>query len=142
MKYHSETKFTKQVRRDLLSIGASVEKVSDRYAHGRADLNVTYKGASFRLESKKDSNSKKRSSQVEYLQSHLESGRAPSMFISPENWPSIFHLIKGIHGVSNCRNWITLLDYSHNQLEEVKETLFIQKNLDQIKDSVEGKTNI
>lgn len=88
-----ETKVTKGVRSDLEGIGATVEKVSDRFRLGVSDLAVCYLGFYFKLEVKDSEDAEYTTIQCLHLVEHHRGGGV-GFFVHPENWEYLFGLIK------------------------------------------------
>ena len=124
MRFQSESQFTKKVRKDLESIGAFHEKVSDRYAIGRPDINVVINGVSIRLESKKSTNGDFKSTQIENLIAHNRKGKGIGLFIHPGNWDEVFELLKDLKGVEKCGSYERL-----RIIQKVQLTALIEKKV-------------
>jgi hypothetical protein len=87
-----ESLFVAKVRRDLERVGATVEKVADKYAMHRSDLSVCFKGLSFRIECKASEDAEYRVGQCLYIIQHARSGGL-GFFAHPGNWNDLFALI-------------------------------------------------
>lgn len=115
-----ESAFTKKVMKELKAIGASVEKVSDRFASGRSDLSICFKGISIRLESKASEDSEYTQAQCLYLIQHVKAGGI-GMFIHPGNWDYVFEFIKGLEGVNACSSYRQIVHYGTVQVEALSQ---------------------
>lgn len=89
----AETKVTKKVREDLESIGATVEKVSDRFRSCVSDLAVCLKGFYLKIEVKESEDAEYKTCQCLHLVEHHRGGGV-GFFVHPENWEYLFGLIK------------------------------------------------
>lgn len=88
-----ETLVVKQIRKDLESIGAVVEKVADRVRVGVSDLAVCYKGYYIKIEVKESEDAEYKTCQCLHLVQHHRAGGI-GVFVHPGNWEYLFSLIK------------------------------------------------
>lgn len=87
-----ETLVVKQIRKDLESIGAVVEKVADRVRVGVSDLAVCYKGFYVKIEVKESEDAEYKTIQCLHLVQHHRAGGV-GVFAHPSNWEYLFALI-------------------------------------------------
>jgi hypothetical protein len=88
-----ESLIVKQIRKDLESIGAVVEKVADRVRVGVSDLSVCYKGFYVKIEVKASEDAEYKTVQCLHLVQHHRAGGI-GVFAHPQNWEYLFLLIK------------------------------------------------
>jgi hypothetical protein len=130
-----ESHFVAKVRLDLERIGATVEKVADRYAMHRSDLSVCLKGLSFRIECKADEDAEYRAGQCLYIVQHARAGGL-GFFAHPGNWADLFALMCAIPEQVDSPAQARLRRYS-----EVQMKALIQKKALKNPTQVQSLTN-